>query len=190
MSPCRGTGQQWPATGVGTLGVADLVWHKPSWRRLPFPTTEPPEFTQDWGNTLLEGTNKTLCTRTQKKGAVTQQEADPDWPVSVQESQSGCGLAVACCRVGALSVCMDLLKEVAIIFITSIIVWPQVKQQGGNTALPINRKLDLKFTKHGATHQNKTQFPLILSLPSGSFHKPLTLLHQRANRLKTTITEN
>ena len=36
----------------------------------------------------------------------------------------------------------DLLKEVTIIFITSIIVWPQVKQQGGNTALPINRKLD------------------------------------------------
>ena len=36
----------------------------------------------------------------------------------------------------------ELLKEVAIIFITSSIVWPQVKQQGGNTALPINRKLD------------------------------------------------
>ena len=36
----------------------------------------------------------------------------------------------------------ELLKEVAIIFITSSIVWPQVKQQGGNTTLPINRKLD------------------------------------------------
>ena len=45
----------------------------------------------------------------------------------------------------ALSVAVyvwDLLKEVTIIFITSTIVWPQVKQQGGNTALPINRKLD------------------------------------------------
>ena len=97
---CRGKGQQWPATGTGALGVADLVWHKPSWRRLPLPTIEPPEFTQDWGNRLLEGTNKTLCTRTQKKGAVTQQEADSDWPMSVQGSQWGCGLAVACCRVG------------------------------------------------------------------------------------------
>ena len=28
------------------------------------------------------------------------------------------------------------------------------------------------------------------SLPSGSFHKPLILLHQRADRLKTTVTEN
>ena len=50
------------------------------------PTTELPELTQDWGNKLLEGTNKTL-----KKGAVTQQEADPDLPMSVLESQvEGC----------------------------------------------------------------------------------------------------
>ena len=27
------------------------------------------------------------------------------------------------------------------------------------------------------------------SLPSGSFHKPLIILHQRADRLKTTITQ-
>ena len=43
----------------------------------------------------------------------------------------------------------DLLEEVAIIFITSTIVWSQVKQQGGNTAWPINRKLDLSFTERG-----------------------------------------
>ena len=36
----------------------------------------------------------------------------------------------------------DLLKDITIIFITSTIVWPQVKQQGGNTAPPIDRKLD------------------------------------------------
>ena len=36
--------------------------------------------------------------------------------------------------LGALSVAVrawDLLKEVTLIFITSTIVWPQVKQQGG-----------------------------------------------------------
>ena len=38
----------------------------------------------------------------------------------------------------------DLLKEVAIIFITSTIVWPQVKQQGGNTA-PHQQKTGLKI---------------------------------------------
>ena len=35
----------------------------------------------------------------------------------------------------------DLLKEVSIIFITSTIVWTQVKRQGGNTAPPTKRKL-------------------------------------------------
>ena len=45
------------------------------------------------------------------------------------------GLSVAVCA-------WDLLKEVAIIFITFTIVWPQVKKQGGNTAPPINGKLD------------------------------------------------
>ena len=35
----------------------------------------------------------------------------------------------------------DLLKEDTIIFITSTIVWHQVKQQGGNIAPTINRKL-------------------------------------------------
>ena len=46
---------------------------------------------------------------------------------------------------GALSAAVhawDLLEEVAIILITSAVVWSQGKQQGGNTALPINRKLD------------------------------------------------
>ena len=33
----------------------------------------------------------------------------------------------------------DLLKEITIIFITSTIIWPQIKQQRGNTAPPINR---------------------------------------------------
>ena len=54
----------------------------------------------------------------------------PQWPAA------GLGtLSVAVCA-------WDLLKEVSIIFITSTIVWPQVKYQGGNTAWPINRKLD------------------------------------------------
>ena len=57
--------------------------------------------------------------------------------------------------LGALSAAVHawgLLKEVAIIFITSTIVWPQVKQQGENTALHINRKLDIRFTEHGLAH--------------------------------------
>ena len=47
--------------------------------------------------------------------------------------------------LGALNAAVsawNLFKEVAIIFITSTIVFPQVKQQGGNIALPISGKLD------------------------------------------------
>ena len=48
--------------------------------------------------------------------------------------------------LGALSVAVhawDLLKEVTIIFIISTIVWPQVKQQGGNTAH--QQKIEIKI---------------------------------------------
>ena len=64
---------------------------------------------------------------------------------------------------------------------------------------------ELNWTEHSCTYQqkigwkiywawphpsNKTSFPLSQFLPSGIFHKPLILLHQRAERMKTTITEN
>ena len=47
--------------------------------------------------------------------------------------------------LGAMSVAVctqDLLKKVPILFIIFMIVWSQVKQQGGKRALPINKKLD------------------------------------------------
>ena len=36
----------------------------------------------------------------------------------------------------------DLVEDVAIVFTACTIVWLHVKQQGGNTVLLINRKLD------------------------------------------------
>ena len=60
-------------------------------------------------------------------------------------SQASVGQGWPAAVSGALSVAVlarDLLKEVTIIFITSTIVWSQVKQQGRNTALTINRKVD------------------------------------------------
>ena len=76
---------------------------------------------------------------------------------------------MACCRIRG--------TECGIIHITSIIVWPQVKQQGGNTGPPNNRKLDWKFTGNGSAHQNKTQLPSqsvspIRKLPQASYLYP------------------
>ena len=77
---------------------------------------------------------------------MTPQETDPDLPVSAQESLAEVWVSGGLLQgLGALSIAVpawDLLKEVPIIFITSTIVWLQVKQPGGNTARPINRKLD------------------------------------------------
>ena len=96
---CWGTGQQWPATGAGALSAAELgvaLLEKIAIN----PTIEPPELTQDWGNRLLEGTNKTLCTPGPR--------GKEQWPhkrltqtclwVSRTLWQRH-GLAVACCRV-------------------------------------------------------------------------------------------
>ena len=48
--------------------------------------------------------------------------------------------------IGVMKVMVTFLKrifkEVAITFTTPTIVWPQAKQQGGNKAPSINRKLD------------------------------------------------
>ena len=57
---CGGMGQQWIA--AGSLGAADLGMAEALLEEVTInPTIEPPELTQDWGNRLLEGTNKTLC---------------------------------------------------------------------------------------------------------------------------------
>ena len=119
---------------------------KPSWRRSPLTPPQSGQNLHRTGKQTLGGHKQNFVyTRTQEKGAVTPQETDPDVPVIVQESGGGVGLKLPAAGSGALSVVVhawDLLKQVAIIFIISIIVWSQIKQQGGNTALPINRKLD------------------------------------------------
>ena len=87
-----------------------------------------------------------------------ERRSDPtrDWPRLAHEcpgvSSGGLGQQWPAAGSGAPSEAVrawDLLKEVTIIFITSAIVWPQVKQQRENTALPINRKLDEIFTERG-----------------------------------------
>ena len=70
---------------------------------------------------------------------MTPQETDPDLPMSVQESPAEAWVGGGLLHNWGH---WDLLKEVTIIFSTSTIVWPQVKQQGGNTAPPFSRKLD------------------------------------------------
>ena len=88
--------------------------------------------------------------------------------------------------LGALSLAVhawDLMREVAIIFITSTIVDNREGTQPQSSTE--NWIKDLLIM----APPNRTRpFPP-QSLPLGSFHKPLSHIHQRADRLKTTITE-
>ena len=52
-------GQQWPATGAGALSAADVGYGLSALGGgHHYFTIEPPELTQNWGNRLLVGTNK------------------------------------------------------------------------------------------------------------------------------------
>ena len=78
---------------------------------------------------------------------MTPQETDPDLPVNDQESPAEAwvrdsppqGQGTECGNA-----CTGPFERgcIAIIFITPTIAWSQGKQHEGNTALPINRKLD------------------------------------------------
>ena len=103
------------------------------------------------------------------------------------------GSAVACCRAGGSecsSASWDLLKEVAIIFITSTIVWPQVSNREGTQLHPSTENLLKDLLSMAPPIRTRPFSPSSQSLPSGSFQESFILLHQRADRLKTTITEN
>ena len=120
------------------------------------------ELPQGWGNRFLEGTNKTLCAQEARR-----KEKCPHKRMS-QTS----------------------------LWVSRSLQWRVNSLASGQT---IGRK-------HSPTHQQKIGLkiywawpqpseqdpgsPLSQLFPSGSFHKPLIPLHQRADRMKTTITEN
>ena len=83
-----------------------------------------------------------------------------------------------------------LLKEVTITIITPTVVWLQVKQKGGKHSPPHQQKNWIKdLLIMAPLIRIRSSFPHSKSLSSGSFHKCLILIHQRADRMKTTITE-
>ena len=86
----------------------------------------------------------------------------------------------------------DLLKEYlhGIIFITSTIVWPQVNNREGAQLHPSIENWIKVLLSMALPIRTRPSVLLSQSIPSGSFHKTLILLHQRADRLKITITGN
>ena len=107
------------------------------------------------------------------------------------------GNVVACCRVGGTEcsgTCMQSLKKVTIVFITSTTIWPQVNSREGIQLHPSTENRIKHLLSMAPPIRLRPSFSLSQCLPPclppGNFHKPLTILHQRVDRLKTTITEN
>ena len=134
-----------------------------------------------------------FCSQALFYTGVINQETDLDLPKSVQVSGRGVGWWWPAEGLRALSVAVHawyLLKEVTIIFIAFTIVWPQVNNKEGTQPHPSTKNWIKDLLNMAQPIRTRPNFPLSQSLPSGSFHKPLTFLHQPAARLKTTGTGN
>ena len=94
--------------------------------------------------------------------------------------------------LGALNVAMhawDLLEEVAIIFITSTIVWSQVKHREGTQPHPSTENWIKDLRSMAPPIRIRPSFPSVsLSYQEASIS--LLPFSIREDRLKTTITEN
>ena len=135
---------------------------KSSWRRS---SLTPPQSCQNLhktGKQTLGGHKENLmCTRTQKKGAVTPQETDPDLPGSVQESPADVWVGGGLLQVGGTecsSACMGSCE-------------------GGRHYTQPCPSTENWIKEQGPAQQNKTQFPLSQSLPAGNLYKLLILIH-------------
>ena len=84
-------------------------------------------------------------------------------------------------ELGALTVAVhawDLLREVTIIFITSTIVWPQINSREGTQLHPSTENCIKDLLSMAPPIRTRPSIPFSQSISSGSFHKPLILLHQ------------
>ena len=123
---------------------------------------------------------------------MTPQETDPDLAVSVQESRQRPGSAMACYRVGGTecsSACMGPL-EGGHHYLHYLHHSLASGQTTGRDHSPSTENWIKELLSVAPPIRTRPSFPLSQSLPPGSFRKPLILLHQRADRLKTTVTEN
>ena len=146
------------------------------------------------GYRLLERTNKTLCTpHPGERSWDWPQETGPDLPVSIQES-----LVEAWVSGGLLQGQRDWMRQcLHRAFWRRLPLSSSPPQQFGfrsnnrEGTEPYSSKESWNKDLLGMAPHIRTRpsFPLSHSLPTGNVHKPLVLLHQRADRMKNTVTE-
>ena len=179
----RGSGCSRPGYGITLLEEVAIN-----------PTIEPPDRTQNWGNRHLEGTKRTLYTPVpRRKEQWPHKRLTQTCPWVSRSLQWRRGLAVTCFRVGGIecsSACMGP-SEGGHHYIHylhhSLAPGNNIK---GTQPHPWTENWIKDLLSMPPPIRTRPSFPLSQSLPSGSFHKPLIFLHQKADRKKTTMTEN
>ena len=181
--------------GQGLWVQQTWVWHKPSWRRSPLiPTYSCQNLhrtgeidtwraqTEPYGHQDLEERNSE-CTR--------------DWPRLACEcprvSGGGVGRQWPAAGLGALSeqcVHGTFWRRLPLFLLLPQKFGLRSNNREGTQPQPSTENWIKDLLIMVPPIRTRPSFPLSQSLPSGSFHKPLILLYQRADRVKTTITGN
>ena len=124
---------------------------------------------------------KLLCTRTQEKEAVTPEETDPDLLVVSSNLQWRHGLVEACCRVKGTeqnSVCMGPFEggHHYLHYLYHNLVSGEKKREGTQPCSS-TENLNKSLLSMAPPTRTRPSFPHSQSTPSGSFHKPIILIH-------------
>ena len=141
------------------------------------------------GNRLLEGTNKILCTPgPRRKEQWPHKRLTQTCPWVSRSLQWRRGSVVACCRVGGTECSMRHFnggRHYLYYFHHSL----ASGQITGREYSPAHWQKIKDLLSMAPPIRTRPSFPLSQSLPSGGFHKPLILLHQRVMGLVTLKTQ-
>ena len=165
--------------GQGLWVQQTWVWHKRSWRRSPLTHHRAARTYPGLGNRLLKGSNKSLCAPGPRR--------KEQWPhkrltLTCLGVSRSCwqrrGSAVACCRDGGTecsSVGVGPLEggRHYLHYLHHSLVSGQTTGREHSLAHQQNWIKDL--LSKALPIRTRPSFPLSQSLPSGSFHKSLTL---------------
>ena len=162
-------------------------------------------FRMDWLDLLaVQGTLKSLLQHHSSKSSILRPSAF--FVVQLSHPYMTIGKIIALTRwtfVGkVISLLLNMLSRLVITFLprskglliswlqSPCTVWPQVNNREGTQLHPSTENWIKDLLSMAPPIRTRPSFPLSQSLLSGSIHKPLSLFHQRVDRLKATITEN
>ena len=158
------------------------------------PNIEPPEFTQDWETDSWRAQTEPRVHQDPGKRSC---DLTRDWPRLSREcpgvSGRGMGWQWPATGLGELSGAVrawNIWRRSPLSSLPPPQFGLRWNNREGTQPCPSTENWIKDVLSMAPPIRTRPSFPLSQSLPSGSVPKPLILLHQRADRMKTTITEN